>query len=359
MNIGVVVHNYDRHEGTGGYTVELVERLATRHEVTLYTGGLQTPPPEGVTVVRVPALRVRAYVTVLTFPPAFAAVRRRHDIVHAQGWVTPDADVVTAHVVLAAWRAAARAHGVRSALGERLLGGWVSRREGALMRRARAVIAPSARARRDIAQCYARSEGVHVVPHGCDRRLVPLPREEARAQLGVPPGAFVAVYFGDARKGLLAAIGGLEFAPAVHLLAVTATPPDHYLRTAQSLGVRDRLIWAPPGAGAAAAYGAADLLVHPTIYDSFGLTVAEALALGIPTIVSSEAGVTDLLEHGRSAWILREPSAAATGEALRALSTDAAARAALADAGRAVATRYTWDRTVRATEAVYDEVCGR
>jgi glycosyltransferase involved in cell wall biosynthesis len=355
MNVGVVVHNYDRHEGTGGYTVELVERLATRHEVTLYAAGFQTRPPDGVTVVRVPALRLRAYVTVLTFPPAFAAVRRRHDVVHAQGWVTRNADVVTAHVVLAAWRSAARVHGVRSALGERLLGDWVSRRERALMRGARAVIAPSERAKRDIARCYCRREGVRVIPHGCDRKLVPLPRVEARASLGVPPGAFVALYLGDARKGLRAAIGGLAAAPAVHLLAVTATPPDSYLRLADVLGVRDRLIWAPRGAGAAEAYGAADVLVHPTIHDSFGLTVAEALTFGIPAIVSREAGVSDLLQHRRSAWLLEEPSAAATGRALQTLSENQALCTALAAGGREVAAAYTWDRAVRATESVYEE----
>ena len=107
MNVGFVTHYYDRTEGTGGYAVEVVTRLAREHQVTLYAAGVRSDPPAGVTVVRVPASTWRAYATMLTFPRAFARLRRPHDVVHAQGWVTDDADVVTAHVVLAAWREAA------------------------------------------------------------------------------------------------------------------------------------------------------------------------------------------------------------------------------------------------------------
>ena len=64
--------------------------------------------------MHVPALQRPAYGMILTFPAAFGAVRRRHDLVHAQGWVTSTADVVTAHIVLQAWRTAARGAGVRA-----------------------------------------------------------------------------------------------------------------------------------------------------------------------------------------------------------------------------------------------------
>jgi len=88
----------------------------------------------------VPALRGRAYATIVTFPFALAAVRRRHDVVHAQGWTALRADVVTAHIVLGAWRQAAARAGVRPPTGERLLGGWVEGRERGLLSRARRVI---------------------------------------------------------------------------------------------------------------------------------------------------------------------------------------------------------------------------
>src|SRR5438874_10256478 len=132
MNIGMVVHYFDRSEGTGGYVVELLNRIAPHHQVTLYAAGVRAGVPPGVKVVHVPALRGRAYATILTFPAAFALVRRRHDLVHTQGWIAGHADVVTAHIVLAAWQKQARISGVRSSAGERWMGGFVTRREAAL-----------------------------------------------------------------------------------------------------------------------------------------------------------------------------------------------------------------------------------
>lgn len=352
MNVGFVTHYYDRSEGTGGYAVEVVTRLARAHDVTLYAAAVRTPPPAGVTVVTVPALTTRAYTTILTFPRAFARVRRRHDVVHAQGWVTGDADVVTAHIVLAAWRAAARRHSVRPPLGERLLGGWVASRESALLARARLVIAPSRGAADDIRAATGRENGVVVVPHGCDRDMHPPRRAEARKRVDVPVAFFTAGWIGDARKGLANAVRALPHVPGAHLVVLTASDPAPYQRLSFELVVEDRLHFAPRGATAADVFGAADVIVQPSIYDTFGMVVGEALALGVPVVVSSRAGVAELIEDGTSGLVV-EPTPEATAAALRALMASERLRERLAEGGRAVARQYTWDETVRRTVQLY------
>src|SRR5207247_10218842 len=98
--------------------------------------------------------------TIMPFPAASAVVLKQHETVPAQGWVTGRADVVTTHIVMDAWRAAARRAGVVAPLGERLLGGFVARRERALVRRARAVITPSQSAAGDVQRWCGREEGV-------------------------------------------------------------------------------------------------------------------------------------------------------------------------------------------------------
>jgi UDP-glucose:(heptosyl)LPS alpha-1,3-glucosyltransferase len=354
VNVGFVTHNYDRSEGTGGYAVELVTRLAGSHDLTLYAAGIRTPPPAGVTVVEVPALTGRAYPTILSYPRAFARVRRAHELVHAQGWVTDDADVVTSHIVLAAWRRAARAHGVRPPLGERLLGGWVARREGALLRRARRVIAPSRRAADDIRGTAGRDGAIEVIPHGCDRTITPTPRALARQRCGVPDPAFVAAYMGDARKGLDVAVGALVHAADAHLLVRSGNSPGAFRALAARLGVAGRLHWAPADAGAEDVFGAADVILQPTIYDTFGMVVGEALALGLPVITSDRSGVAELIENGTSGLVVG-PWPEEAGLALQQLARDPALRQRLAAAGRAVAARYTWDETARRTAAVYAE----
>jgi glycosyltransferase involved in cell wall biosynthesis len=355
VNLAFAVHEYERNGGTSGYVVELVTRLAGAHEITVYAAGVRTPPPTGVRVVRVRALRGRAYATAFTFPAAFAAVRGRHDVVHAQGWVTGSADVVTAHIVLAAWRKAAKAAGVPTPPGERYVGALAERFERGLVARATRVIAPSERARRDLSLCYGREQGVAVIRHGFDRRMAAVPRTEARRTLGLPADAFVALYAGDARKGVAPAIAALARVPAARLLVFSASPARPFLEGVPE-AVRARVHWAPPSATAAEAFGAADLLLHPTIYDTFGLVVAEAMALGVPVVVSREAGVSELIEHGVSGWLLAAPTAQDTAEALAALAPDGDLRRRLGAGGRAAAARRTWDQVAEETLAVYASV---
>ena len=357
MNIAFAAHNYDRREGTGGYVVEILTRVARRHDVTLYVAAARAPVPEGVRLVRVPALRGSAYATILSFPAAFAAVRGRHDILHAQGWVTGAADVVTAHIVLAAWRRAARLAGVRAPAGERLFGRFVEAREARLFARgARAIIAPSRKAGREIAEWYGRTDGVQVIPHGFPAPGTSADRTRARRRFGLDPQAFVALYIGDGRKGLAPAIEALETARSAHLLVVGRSRLEPFRHLAERLGVAGRVHWPRDDASVAEAYAAADVLVHATIYDTFGLTVAEAMAAGLPVIVSQEAGVTELISHGVNGWIVERPDGPTVAAAMDSLAADPGRRRALGEAGRRVAAEWSWDRAAAATMAVYEAV---
>jgi len=51
-------------------------------------------------------------------------------------------------------------------------------------------------------------------------------------------------------------------------------------------------------------YRAADCLVLPSRHDSFGMVVPEALASGMPAVVSSEVGAKTLIQDGVSGWIV-------------------------------------------------------
>jgi hypothetical protein len=76
VNVGIVVHRYDAIEGTGGYVVELLPRIAEVHDVTLYAARIAAPVPQNVRVIEVPAWMRKAYTAILTFPTAFRAVRK-------------------------------------------------------------------------------------------------------------------------------------------------------------------------------------------------------------------------------------------------------------------------------------------
>jgi UDP-glucose:(heptosyl)LPS alpha-1,3-glucosyltransferase len=356
MNVALVVHNFDRGEGTGGYAVHLAEQFAPGHAVTVYARGVRASVATGIEVVRVPALGGRAYATVMTFPTGFRWVRRRHDVIHAQGWVASHADVVTAHIVLAAWRDAARKARIAPPLGERWLGGYVEHRERRLIGGARAVIAPSQKAAREIGQWYGRDEGVHVIPHAFPPAPTLMPREEARNALHLPRDAFIALYVGDARKGLEPALRGVAAVPDIHLAVASHSDPAPYLARARSLDITTRLHWLGAQSDPVVPYSAVDVLVHPTIYDSFGLVVAEAMACGLPVVVTPLAGVAELMTPNVSGVILRTDEDEEIAHTLTDLAGNPDRAARMGEEAQTLAASRTWADVAEETMTVYEQL---
>lgn len=98
----------------------------------------------------------------------------------------------------------------------------------------------------------------------------------------------------------------------------------------------------------------ADLLVHPSLYEGFGLVVLEAMVRGTPVLA---ARATALPETGGKAAAYFEPSDPGNlARRLQELLADPAALATLAVAGRQHAAGFSWAATARATAAVYREL---
>jgi glycosyltransferase involved in cell wall biosynthesis len=260
-------------------------------------------------------------------------------------------------------------------LGERFLGGFVQRQEARLLgATARHVIAPSAKVKREIARHYGREAGVTVVPHGfrdpridADRKQIDADgshivsderltsREDARRRLNLPQGPVLAMFVGDVRKGLHAAITAVAQVEDIHLGIVSYSSPADTSERAREAGVADRVHWLGAHSDISLAMHAADMLVHPTIYDSFGLVVAEAMAHGIPAVVTTNAGVSELIKHRESGWIVDGDAAEGTALALRELAGDKELRERIGLGAKQVAESRTWDDVARETMKVYEE----
>lgn len=100
-------------------------------------------------------------------------------------------------------------------------------------------------------------------------------------------------------------------------------------------------------------YASLNALVLPsTDHDPFGLVAAEAMARGIPVIVTDACGIASSLTHGRDALIVRAGSIALLADAIRRL-LDPSEAARIAGAGKDTAsTIFALDRMVEAYERV-------
>jgi glycosyltransferase involved in cell wall biosynthesis len=91
-------------------------------------------------------------------------------------------------------------------------------------------------------------------------------------------------------------------------------------------------------------YRSADLLALPTLEEGSPLVCYEALASGLPAIVSP-MGAGSVVRDGQEGFVLNCPDCDAWTDALRRLSNDEELRRHMSDAARQRATEFTWQRT--------------
>jgi glycosyltransferase-like protein len=102
-----------------------------------------------------------------------------------------------------------------------------------------------------------------------------------------------------------------------------------------------------------ALYRAADLFALPSVKEGFGLAVLEALAAGLPAVVSDLDVFRTFLADGESALMAPVGDERALAAALVRAAESPALAARLRAGGREVAARHGWDRAATAHEAVY------
>lgn len=156
------------------------------------------------------------------------------------------------------------------------------------------------------------------------------------------------------RKGadLLARIAE-RVAPNVRILYTLG------LRTRKQLAAHPRLecIGAVRYEDMPALYRDVDMLLYPSVREGFGLSVAEAMACGLPVVATECSSLPELVEHGKGGYLCRLGAVDEFARAVNALAESASLRRQMGEFNRARAERdFSLTRMVDEYRALFDEV---
>ena len=252
---------------------------------------------------------------------------------------------------------------VHMPLGHRPADAAVREREGEVLASAVAVVTTSAWTQRRLGELYALpADRVHAAEPGVDAAGLAPGTAAGHALLCV--AAVTPDKGHDVLLDALATVADLSWrCTCVGSLDRDPACADAARRATRIKGMSDRVRFPGPRTGPELdrVYAAADLLVLASHAETYGMVVTEALARGLPVIVTDVGGVTEALGHGdddtRPGLLVGPGDPAALGAALRAWLGDAELRTRLRRAARERrATLRGWAATTSDVAAVLADV---
>ncbi len=104
-------------------------------------------------------------------------------------------------------------------------------------------------------------------------------------------------------------------------------------------------------------YNLAEVFLYPSLRESFGIPILEAMACGTPVITSNTSSMPEVA--GDAALLVDPFQPATIAAAIRRLQNEPAERAALVARGRQRVQQFSWRETARQVQKVYSEVVAR
>jgi glycosyltransferase involved in cell wall biosynthesis len=138
----------------------------------------------------------------------------------------------------------------------------------------------------------------------------PADRIAARREVKLSETVTVILFCGHSfkLKGLDRAVLALgRMSEPALLVIVGRDDPAPYLALAERLGVAERLRFVGPRIDTWRFFQAADIFLLPSRVDMWGMTVAEAMATGVPPVTTTGAGAADVIANEQNGFVLPEP----------------------------------------------------
>jgi D-inositol-3-phosphate glycosyltransferase len=225
----------------------------------------------------------------------------------------------------------------------------------------------------------ADSKKITVVPPGVDTtHFYPIPADEAKSFIGLPQNERMILFVGriEPLKGVetvIRAMATLKLANItsqhpVHLAIIGGDPnasPEQMnveMLRLQKLShdlCMDRMIVFLGKRGQNTLpyyYSAAEVLVMPSHYESFGLVALEAMACGTPVVASQVGGLAFLVQDGVTGFSVPDQDPEALAEKLMEILGDSSKREQMGRNAAEYARKYSWPIIAAQIKQVYDEI---
>ena len=384
IRLAVVSPFLDKSHGTERIAVEWIAQLAGEFDVHIYSQRIEDLDLSIVTWHRIPKLPGPHLVNFLWWFSAnhiWRAWDRRaknlaYDLVYSPGVNCFDADAVSVHILFAEFLRRVRPE---LAFSRNPMRAWplllhrklyyrlvVALEKRVFQRPETQLILTSRRSAEELARFYGRHERLPLIETGLDHKafnpeLRVASRAEARRAIGLRDEIFTLLLIGNdwRKKGLgtlLDALMQLADLP-IELVVVSNEAAAVSQAVAQHPALRETVHILPPRKDVEFYYAAADAYVGPSLEDTFALPAAEAMACGLPVIISARAGAADIVHDGVDALVLSDPKdAGALAAMIRRLHEDKGFRSRLGEEAAKTARQYTWERNGRELKAIFEEV---
>ena len=372
LRIALITERFGRKfGGAEAYAVHLFEKLSLSHDVTVIAREFDHDLP--IREVRVGTLKgwpswIRALhfaYHAQVFTRSSRALSSRYDVVHTHA-MGPAGDIHVVHVVPVRYRRfflQPRWRGFLGYLQPRNIAYLWLEAASVCIGLGRRVVAVSPSVEEQLHAAYPHLQAIEMIPpgaHPVEMRLEV--RHRVRAQLGWTQDdvGCLLVARNPMRKGLVAVLQALEKLPSHYKLAVVgadAEARDYVYKHQPQLSARVALI--EPCPDVSPYYQCADIYVHPTLRDSFGMAPLEAMAHGLPVILSGQqyCGFAAFVRDRHDALVLQDPrNTEAIVEALLALDPRQPLRAQLIFQSAQLVEQFSWQRVAERYESLYQGV---
>jgi D-inositol-3-phosphate glycosyltransferase len=222
---------------------------------------------------------------------------------------------------------------------------------------------------------------IHIIPPGVDvSHFYPIPPDEAKEVIGVPKEDRMLLFVGriEPLKGvdtLIRAIAHMHTTGVAdlhpHYLAIIGGDPNASQEDMSSemnrlqslsheLGLQDLILFLGKRGQASLPYyySAAEVLIMPSHYESFGMVALEAMACGTPVVASQVGGLAFLVQDGVTGYVVPGGDHLALSERLTQLIQKPEMRNKLGSQAAHYARDYSWENITDRMLELYIEVLG-